>query len=229
MRDAFVVGATVTATHTAGVIVLGLALTLSSSLAGDAVLRWLGVSSGMLVAGLGASLLVNAIRHKTPAHGHRHGFGNHSHSHAPTRAGSHAGHDHTEHDHADERADVLVHAGHDPEPGHSTGSNHEHDHSPDLGHHRQSPRPRPSNRTTQSPPPRPRSRPQPRARPPRRRAPGAESSRARRDGHRRRAGASPSALVVLLAAIALGRTIFGVRAGPLLRDRHGRHVDSPPA
>ena len=53
-RDAVTVGATVTATHTAGVLVLGLALSLSSSLAGDQVIRWLGVASGLLVAGIGA-------------------------------------------------------------------------------------------------------------------------------------------------------------------------------
>ena len=53
-RDAVTVGATVTATHTAGVLVLGLALSVSSSLAGDQVLRWLGVGSGLLVAGIGA-------------------------------------------------------------------------------------------------------------------------------------------------------------------------------
>src|SRR5206468_8362838 len=35
VRDAIVVGATVTVTHTLGVIVLGLGLTLSSSLAGE--------------------------------------------------------------------------------------------------------------------------------------------------------------------------------------------------
>jgi ABC-type nickel/cobalt efflux system permease component RcnA len=51
----------VTGTHTAGVLVLGLALSLSSSLAGDQVIRWLGVASGLLVAAIGAYLLRAAL------------------------------------------------------------------------------------------------------------------------------------------------------------------------
>ncbi|MEP7203309.1 MAG: hypothetical protein ABI894_11900 [Ilumatobacteraceae bacterium] len=42
--------------HTGGVLLLGLALTLSTSLAGEMVLGWLGVTSGLLIAGLGSSL-----------------------------------------------------------------------------------------------------------------------------------------------------------------------------
>ena len=61
-RDALLVGATVTATHTAGVLVLGLVLTVSTALAPDGVLSWLGVLSGLLVAGIGAGLLVSAAR-----------------------------------------------------------------------------------------------------------------------------------------------------------------------
>ena len=49
VRDAVLVGTTVTATHTGGVLALGLALTLSSSLAGDVVLGWLGLVSGLLI------------------------------------------------------------------------------------------------------------------------------------------------------------------------------------
>ncbi|MET0764318.1 MAG: hypothetical protein ABWY29_05600 [Blastococcus sp.] len=61
-RDALVVGATVTATHTAGVLVLGLSISLSSTLAGDQVLRWLGVASGVLVAVIGVVMLRAALR-----------------------------------------------------------------------------------------------------------------------------------------------------------------------
>ena len=64
-RDALVVGATVTATHTVGVLVLGLAISLSSTLAGDQVIRWLGVGSGLLVAGIGAFMLRAALRRRT--------------------------------------------------------------------------------------------------------------------------------------------------------------------
>ncbi|CAA9390469.1 MAG: hypothetical protein AVDCRST_MAG66-864, partial [uncultured Pseudonocardia sp.] len=63
-RDAVLVGATVTATHTVGVLVLGLAISLSSSFAGDQVLRWLGVVSGALVASIGAVMLRGAVRNR---------------------------------------------------------------------------------------------------------------------------------------------------------------------
>ena len=61
-RDAVVVGATVTITHTAGVLALGLAVAVSSAVAGEAVLRWLGVISGLLVAGIGAAMVRGALR-----------------------------------------------------------------------------------------------------------------------------------------------------------------------
>ncbi|WP_371791253.1 high frequency lysogenization protein HflD [Streptomyces sp. NBC_01471] len=71
-RDAITVGATVTITHTAGVLVIGLCLTTFSSLAGDTVLGWLGVVSGALVALVGAGLVTDAVRRPrrtgTPGH-----------------------------------------------------------------------------------------------------------------------------------------------------------------
>lgn len=70
VRDAVTVGATVTITHTAGVLILGLLLTVSASLAGEALLRYLGVASGLLIAGIGGALLRSAIqrqRHRDPS------------------------------------------------------------------------------------------------------------------------------------------------------------------
>ncbi|MDI5964461.1 HoxN/HupN/NixA family nickel/cobalt transporter [Streptantibioticus silvisoli] len=61
-RDAVTVGATVTVTHTAGVLVVGLCLTVFSSLAGDSLLNWLAVLSGALVAAVGVTLLTDAAR-----------------------------------------------------------------------------------------------------------------------------------------------------------------------
>jgi ABC-type nickel/cobalt efflux system permease component RcnA len=75
-RDALVVGATVTLTHTAGVLVLGLLLSLSSVLAGESVLRWLGIGSGLLIAGIGVMLLRSAMQRPVlVGHGHGHGHG----------------------------------------------------------------------------------------------------------------------------------------------------------
>jgi nickel/cobalt transporter (NicO) family protein len=66
-RDAVLVGATVTLTHTAGVLALGLMLTVFSSLVPEAVLGWLGVVSGLLVAGIGVGLLRSALLQRSAA------------------------------------------------------------------------------------------------------------------------------------------------------------------
>ena len=82
-RDAVVVGATVTATHTGGVLLLGLGLTVSTALAGETVLNYLGVVSGLLIAALGLAMLVSAVRRRDEGwlgHGHHHHeHGGHTH------------------------------------------------------------------------------------------------------------------------------------------------------
>ncbi len=100
VRDAVIVGATVTGTHTGGVLLLGTALTVSTSLAGESILGWLGMTSGALVALLGTGLLLTAIRHRHSSmfgHGHHHGFAfdhdhdhDHSHDHDHDRSHEHA-------------------------------------------------------------------------------------------------------------------------------------------
>jgi len=96
-RDAITVGAIVTLTHTGGVIVLGLLLTATASLAGEAVLSWLGVASGVLVAAVGVAMLVGVLRRRTSVydrHGHSHG-----HDHDDRHGHSHD-HDHDHHGHS---------------------------------------------------------------------------------------------------------------------------------
>ncbi|MFI2084846.1 nickel/cobalt transporter [Streptomyces rubiginosohelvolus] len=182
-RDAVTVGATVTLTHTAGVLVLGLALPVSTHLAGETVLMWLGAASGLLVTGIGLWLLTGAVRGR-PQHNHHHHGPGHSHSH------SHSHH-------------------------------HDHDHGADSPHHHGPVAPAPARDSapagelqattavaTLTPPDHEH---QP-----------ANTSTAPRDARRpNRTGLigmgiagglvpSPSALVVLLGAVALGRTAFGV-------------------
>jgi ABC-type nickel/cobalt efflux system permease component RcnA len=176
VKDAVTVGATVTATHTGGVLLLGFALTLSTALAGEAVIGWLGVLSGAIVATLGLTLLIGAIRHRGDglfAHGHTHaiqpaiaaqpalvGATNRSpitaveHGHDP-------GHDH---DHPHDHHAHGVHDHHD---------HHDHDHHHHNGQH---------------------------------------VSRRGLVGMGIAGGLvpSPSALIILLSAIALGRTWFGI-------------------
>jgi ABC-type nickel/cobalt efflux system permease component RcnA len=106
VRDAVLVGTTVTVTHTAGVLALGLALSLSSSLAGDRVEGELGVASGLLVVLVGASLLVGALRRRHVVdHDHQHPHGHaHDHDH-----GHNHGHNHgQEHQHAGRRRAGLL-------------------------------------------------------------------------------------------------------------------------
>src|SRR5262249_41224633 len=68
----------VTLTHTGGVLVLGLLLTATASLAGEVVLSWLGIASGVLVAAVGVAMLVAVLRRRASVHDHHHG---HSHDH----------------------------------------------------------------------------------------------------------------------------------------------------
>jgi nickel/cobalt transporter (NicO) family protein len=87
-RDAIVLGATVTVTHTAGVIALGfVALGLSAWILPEQLYPWLTLASGLLVVSVGAAVLRGRLR----------GFG-HSHAHAG-HTHSHGGHEHTHHDH----------------------------------------------------------------------------------------------------------------------------------
>lgn len=116
VRDAILVGSTVTFTHTAGVLGMGLLLSASAAVSGDGLLAWLGVVSGALIGGIGLLLLRSAWRHRgEPAAAHGHGEG-HTHTHGLSfgRRGGHGhghGHGHAHDDHAHEApvpADVDV-------------------------------------------------------------------------------------------------------------------------
>ncbi len=206
LRQAGVIAFTVTTTHTVGVLVLGLVLSASTTLAPESVYPWLGLISGAMLAAVGFSLLRRAIRGR----GHVHGPGGHVHGPAGHVHGP-AGHVHGPaglvHEPAavqipdpsgrvlEPAGRVLEAAGHvggpvarvdapvgladEPEPGHS----HEpgHPHRP-PGHPDSSmPGDRPMSRRTLV-------------------AMGIAGGMV----------PSPSALVVLLGALALGRAWFGV-------------------
>lgn len=154
--DALIVGATVTGTHTVGVLVLGLVLTISSAIAGEQALRWLGIVSGLLIAVIGVGLLRDALRARREqsapqavlAHAHQHAGGGHVHT---------------------QDGDLG------PDDPHTHGHDHGHGHGHGHSH-----------------------------------APG--SGRRGLIGMGVAGGLvpSPSALVVLLGSIALGRTVFGM-------------------
>ncbi len=99
-RDAFVLGASVTTAHTAGVIALALVLSVSSAFAAESTYPWLGLFSAALAIGVGLSLFRQARR--GGGLGHHHGLG--------------SGHSHGDHEHDD----------HDS--GHGHGHDHPHPH-----------------------------------------------------------------------------------------------------
>ena len=75
-RQAAAIGATVTVTHTAGVLVLGVVLSSSRAVASERLYPWLGLASGLLLAAVGFGLLPRA----RPAH-HHHDHHDHGHHH----------------------------------------------------------------------------------------------------------------------------------------------------
>ena len=88
LRQLAGLGLTVAATHTAGVLVLGVAVSASTAVAPEAVLTGTSVASGVLLAAVGAGLLVRRVRQGSSDHGHGHthphGHGHgHSHPHEP--------------------------------------------------------------------------------------------------------------------------------------------------
>jgi nickel/cobalt exporter len=81
-KDAVALGGIVTATHTAGVFALGLVtLALSQYVLPEDLFPWLNLVSGLLVVGVGASVLRRNLRHRKAHHHHHH------HHHAPTKKG----------------------------------------------------------------------------------------------------------------------------------------------
>src|SRR5262245_61219163 len=85
LRQALSLGLIVTATHTAGVYLLGIVtLALSQYIVPERLYPWLGVLAGALMTGLGCGLFCHryAGAPEVHHHGHRHAHG-HAHPHAP--------------------------------------------------------------------------------------------------------------------------------------------------
>ena len=97
-RHAVALGLTVTVTHTIGVFALGaVALGLSAYVLPEDLYPWLNLVSGLLVLGVGASVVRARVRRaRTPARGHGH---DHAHDHDHPHEHGHHDHDHGHHDH----------------------------------------------------------------------------------------------------------------------------------
>ncbi|MEU6272204.1 nickel transporter [Streptomyces populi] len=131
-KDVLPLAASVTVTHTLGVVALGLLVTAGSA-AAPSVIAWLGVSSGVLVTGAGVTLLRRAWRTRPSAHEHGHGHTHdHGHRHDTDHPHGHT-HDH-DHDHASPHGHDHAHE-HDRAPAHD----HTHEHGPDHSHDHEHP------------------------------------------------------------------------------------------
>jgi ABC-type nickel/cobalt efflux system permease component RcnA len=83
VRDAVLLGGIVTVTHTIGVFALGLVtLALSQLIVPDTLYPWLDLVAGLLVVGIGATVLRARWRHaRAHRDGHRHEHHHHHHDH----------------------------------------------------------------------------------------------------------------------------------------------------
>ncbi len=105
LRDGLLIGLTVAATHTVGVLLLGLFLAASEAFAPEKLYPWLTAASGVAFAALGIGILVRALRVRRlgprallDGHHHHGAFdGAHGHGH---------GHDHA---HGDDHGDHHEH------------------------------------------------------------------------------------------------------------------------
>jgi ABC-type nickel/cobalt efflux system permease component RcnA len=139
LKDVLPLAASVTVTHTLGVIALGLLVTAGSA-ATPSVIAWLGIASGVLVLFAGGNLLRRAWRNRPRPQAPSHGHGPHGHTHPHPHPHDHQ-HETVE---APERSLVLVSAHAEaasphteahahPHP-HSHDDDHPHDHEHDHGH-----------------------------------------------------------------------------------------------
>jgi ABC-type nickel/cobalt efflux system permease component RcnA len=120
-RHALILGLIVTASHTAGVYLLGgVTFFASQYVVPDRLYPWVALASGLTIAGLGFSLLWRRLRGGPAAHDHHHHHHGHDgHAHP---LGPHEHHDHEHHDHA--------HAHDEHAHDHAHGHGHHHHHEP---------------------------------------------------------------------------------------------------
>ncbi|MEU0027646.1 sulfite exporter TauE/SafE family protein [Streptomyces sp. NPDC006335] len=150
MKDVLPLAASVTVTHTLGVVALGL-LVAAGSAAAPSVIAWLGIASGVMVTAAGVTLLRRALR--TRAHQHQHGP-THTHeaatadrteeralvlvaAHTRTASASAETHAHTQTASASASAETHAHPhtpGHTHDHGHDHSHDHDHDHDHDHRH-----------------------------------------------------------------------------------------------
>lgn len=126
-RHALFLGLTTTITHTAGVFAFGfLVLFASQFILPERLYPWLGVMSGLLVVGIGFSLFRGRLAGLRHAYAHIRG---HEHDHLHSHTDDHR------HDNGPSRGGHHSHGGHDHSHGphdhpHPSYNNHHHSHGP---------------------------------------------------------------------------------------------------
>ncbi|MFD5270590.1 nickel transporter [Streptomyces sp. NPDC058335] len=130
-RDVLPLAASVTVTHTLGVVALGLLVTAGSA-AAPSVVAWLGLASGALVLFAGATLVRRAWHHRSHGTGHGHA---HPHPHEPVKpparqpalVGAPPEHPHQVHEHPRDHDHSHDHH-HAHDLSHDHGQTHTHTH-----------------------------------------------------------------------------------------------------
>ncbi len=121
LRSALSVGGAVTLAHTGSVLFLGLLVSLSSAFVPARLYPWLTLLTGLLIVALGIYLLLRLRAGGEHDHSHGHGHGGHGHQHGH-------GHGHG-HEHAHGHQHGHDH-GHDHGHAHGHDRDHQHDHQP---------------------------------------------------------------------------------------------------
>ncbi len=134
-KHAVLLGIIVTVTHTFGVFVLGLVTLFASQyIVPEKLYPVLSVFSGLAVFGVGVWLLTSRLRGAADGHSHSHAPG-HDHSHeGPDEIHLHLTDADTEHEYAHAHGLAHSHA-HDHTHAHDHSHTHDHDHSHGHGEH----------------------------------------------------------------------------------------------
>ena len=135
--DIVAIGGTVAATHTVGIMLLGVLVSATSVVSPDRTFRWASVLSGVLVIGVGCTLLRSRLRifrkHMPAIQDHRSSRIHQSDPHHGQN--DHHDHDHHDHDHHDHDHDHHDHDHHDHDHHDDHDHDHDHDHDNDHDHH----------------------------------------------------------------------------------------------
>ncbi|MER7835945.1 nickel transporter [Streptomyces sp. NPDC096040] len=115
LRDVLPLAASVTVTHTLGVVALGVLVTAGSA-ATPSVIAWLGIASGALILVAGVNLARRAWHNRAHEQAHAHGH--------------HHDHDHDDQHEVAEKRELAVVGAHE----HARAHTHTHDHPHEHGH-----------------------------------------------------------------------------------------------